>query len=136
MRARTAYLAELIGLYTILIPLTMFVNKATMVAAVTAFPQSPAAMVLAGVCALGVGLAIVLGHNVWSGGALPIVVTVVGWLSLLKGLVLLGLPPDSAAAYFVALQYAQYVYVYAAITLILGLYLTYGGFAAAKRANR
>jgi hypothetical protein len=35
------------------------------------------------------GVAMVVGHNVWSGGALPLVVTPVGWLILAKGLLLL-----------------------------------------------
>jgi len=45
--------------------------------------------------ALCAGLALVLAHNVWSGGALPILVTIVGWISLLKGLMILILPPQT-----------------------------------------
>ena len=33
-------------------------------------------------------IAMAIGHNVWSGGALPIVVTLVGWLIFAKGLML------------------------------------------------
>ena len=49
-------------------------------------------LLFAGVFALIVGLAIVLGHNVWSGGAAPAIVTLVGWASLVKGLLILFLP--------------------------------------------
>ena len=87
-------------------------------------------MILAfGAVAVAAGLAMVLGHNVWSGGPLAIVVTLVGWLILAKGLVLIFLTPEGIAAYFDALHYEQLFVVYAAITLIVGAYLTYGGFS-------
>jgi hypothetical protein len=35
-------------------------------------------MLLTSVITLVIGLALVVGHNVWSGGALPVTVTVVG----------------------------------------------------------
>ena len=70
------------------------------------------------------GLAIVLAHNVWSGGVLPIVVTVFGWILLIKGLVLLLLPPDTSFAYFEALRYSELFYLYASLNLVIGIYLT------------
>ena len=39
-------------------------------------------MLFSGMVATGVGLAVVFGHQVWSGGALPIVVTLVGWAAV------------------------------------------------------
>jgi hypothetical protein len=44
-------------------------------------------MLIAGSFNLASGLAIVLGHNVWSGGALTVVVTLIGWLVALRGVV-------------------------------------------------
>jgi hypothetical protein len=46
---------------------------------------------------LAAGLAIILGHNVWSGGTLPVIVTLVGWLIFAKGLVLLVVTPETLA---------------------------------------
>ena len=46
-------------------------------------------MLLSGMVATAAGIAVVLGHNVWSGGALPVVVTLVGWAALLMGVALL-----------------------------------------------
>ena len=74
----------------------------------------------------------VLGHNVWSGGALPVVVTLIGWATLLKALPLLFLGPDDAAAIFLnGLGYAHVLYWYAAFAVLLGGYLTYAGFRVA-----
>ena len=57
------------------------------------------------------------------------IVTLVGWLTLIKGLFFLFLPPEMEAGLFLRqLHYQQLSYLYAAISLILGVYLTYGGF--------
>jgi hypothetical protein len=42
-----------------------------------------------GAITLAAGLAMVLAHNIWSGGALVVVVTVVGWITLIKSLLFL-----------------------------------------------
>ena len=44
-----------------------------MVDAVKALIRSPPLVLLASVFAVAVGLGLVIGHNVWSGGALPVV---------------------------------------------------------------
>jgi hypothetical protein len=77
---------------------------------------------------LAAGLAIVLGHNVWSGGALPVVVTLVGWLILVRGLVLLFLSPAAAMGLLAGLHFEHLFYVYVALSLLFGIYLTYSGF--------
>jgi hypothetical protein len=78
--------------------------------------------------AMVAGLAIVLAHNVWSGGALPVVVTLVGWILLVKGLIFLLLSPETSATYFEAFRYGQLFYVYTSITLVIGIYLTFSSF--------
>jgi hypothetical protein len=45
--------------------------------------------------AVTAGLAIVIGHNVWSGGALLVIVTLLGWIILIRGVVLLFLSPSA-----------------------------------------
>ena len=55
------------------------------------FMGSPALLYLGGITALLVGLLIVLFHNVWTGGWI-ILLTVIGWMALLKGVLLLVLP--------------------------------------------
>ena len=131
MAKRTVFIAKLIGLYCIVYALAMFAHKQATVEAVNGLVHSPPALLILGVMTLAAGLALVLGHNVWSGGALTIVVTVIGWLALLKGLVFVLLPPDATIAYMAALNYEQLFYAYAAVTLLIGAYLTYAGFKPA-----
>ena len=49
----------------------------------------------------------VLGHNVWSGGALPVVVTLVGWLILAKGLLPLYLPPETLTGMYAGIHFSS-----------------------------
>ena len=131
MPPRTIFLSKLIGLYCIVVGLAMVAHKQATLEMVRALLQNAPLLWLVGVMALGVGLAMVLGHNVWKGGALPVVVTLVGWLSLLKGLHLLFMPSDAAVRFFLGvLHYGQMFYFYVAIDLIIGVYLTYAGFKA------
>jgi len=131
MTRRTVFLAKLLGLFCILIGLEMIVQKDTWIGAVTQLMKDPPSLLLAGVIALGIGLAMVLGHNVWRGGTLAVVVTILGWLSLVKGLaLLLTLSLAASQAYYAALHYEQFYYAYVGITLLIGAYLTYAGFTS------
>ena len=88
---------------------------------------------MAGIMGMTAGLAIVLSHNVWSGGALPIIVTLFGWASLIKGMLLLVLSPETESRVFVVgLHYEQHPNVYASFMLLLGAYLTYAGFSSTR----
>jgi hypothetical protein len=134
LRERTTYLARLIGLYCLLAGLIMLVHREGMIAGVEALVLDAALLLILGVIIVAAGLAVILAHNIWSGGALPVVVTLIGWLTLIKGLVLWLLsPPAAAQLYLQQLHYPQLYYLYAAVTLLIGVYLTVGGFRATAR---
>jgi hypothetical protein len=79
------------------------------------------------------GLAIVLTHNIWSGGVLTVIVTIIGWLTLIKGLVFLFMPPATAVGIVIwGSAYDQYFYLDMALALLLGIYLTYESFRLEK----
>ena len=126
--SRTVYLARLLGLYFILIAVVMMSHKQTIVDTMAALVRDAPLLFVASLGGMVAGLAIILAHNVWTGGALPVVVTLVGWAALIKGLVFMVLPPETSVAYFGALQYGRFFYLYMSITLAIGLYLTYASF--------
>jgi putative exporter of polyketide antibiotics len=135
MSPRTLFLSRLIGLYCILIGLSMMTRGQATVETVTGLLQNSAMTLILGVITLAAGLAMVLAHNIWSGGALAVVVTLVGWMALTKSLFFLFLPHEMEAGLFLGqLHYQQLFYVYAAISLVLGVYLTYGGFRSRVRS--
>ena len=92
--------------------------------------DDPPLLLFVEVLGLAAGLAVVLGHNIWSGGVLSVVVTLLGWLMLLRGAALLALSSDATIKLFNALRYEDRFYYYMGGTLLLGLYLTIAGFRA------
>src|SRR5580704_1599953 len=127
----TLFLSRLIGLYCFLVALSMMTRRQATLESVTSLLRSPAMMFVLGAITLIAGLAMVLAHNIWSGGAPVVVVTLVGWVMLVKSLCFLFLPPDMEAELFlVQLHYQQLFYLYCGFSLALGVYLTYGGFKA------
>ena len=127
--ARTTFLCKLIGLYCILIALSMVTHKQATVDVVKAILQSPPLGFIVGAMAMVAGLAIVLCHNVWSGGAAPVVVTIIGWAALIKGLLFLILPPNAQSGMFIGANHLERLfYLYAAMSIALGAWMTYAGF--------
>jgi hypothetical protein len=128
MSARTVFLARLIGLFVLVESAAMVLHKEAMLETVTGLLRDGPLLLVLGLIALAAGLAMVLSHNVWSGGALPVVVTLVGWIILLRAVMLLVLVPDAFVRLFEAIRYDELFYFYAALPLVLGLYLTWAGF--------
>ena len=126
----TTFLAKLLGLCCIIVALAMMTRKKSAIATLNALIRDPPLLLLAEVLGLAAGLALVLGHNIWSGGALPIVVTLLGWLMAIRGAALLAVSPDTTMRLFNALRYEERFYWYMGGTLLLGLYLTIAGFRA------
>jgi hypothetical protein len=70
-----------------------------------------------------------LGHNARSGGVLPVVVTLTGWLMLIKGSMFLFLSPEAVyGTLLTGIHFEQLFYIYMAFVLMLGTCLTYAGF--------
>jgi hypothetical protein len=134
MSPRTAFLGKLLGLYCVVISLAMFAHGQGTVEIMKAIVQNAPLLFIAGLLGATAGLAIVLTHNVWSGGALPVMVTIFGWAALIKGVLLLTLSPETESRIFiVGLGYDQYPYVFAGILLLLGGFMAYRGFSAKIR---
>ena len=130
MSTRTIYLARLIGLSSVLLVAALLIRGNALIMATVA--DGPVMLVYA-IFSLGAGLAMILGHNVWSGGALPVIVTLVGWLIFAKGLVLLAVTPETLTPLLERMQ--QHFPLYVVPALIIGLYLTYAGFAAPSKQS-
>jgi hypothetical protein len=112
-----------------LVAVAMMIHKQATLETVTALLHNALLMFLLGIIALASGLAMILTHNVWSGGTLAVVVTLIGWVTLVKGLLFVFLPPEMEAEFFLnTLRYEHLFYMYTVISFLLGVYLTYGGF--------
>ena len=74
MSNETRFLSRLIGVYCLLAALSMLVRRETMIDTVTALVTDGALLHFAGVVIVAAGLALVLAHNLWPGGALAVTV--------------------------------------------------------------
>jgi len=129
MISRTIYLSRLIGLYCILVDLSLIIHRPGSVGSIVAVFNDPAVMLTLGIATVAAGLAMVLAHNIWSGGAPTVVVTLVGWLALIKGVLFLALPAGVEREMIVGwLRTPTCFYVCLAPSLLIGIYLTVCGF--------
>ena len=129
MDARTTFLGKLLGIYLILVSIAMAANKAATIQTVTALVHDAPVVFVLGLILVAAGLAMILSMTLWSAGALPIVVRVISWLTLIKGLAFIFLPPNNAPGIVLwGSLYEQYFYVDMAIAFVLGAYLTFASF--------
>ena len=134
IQSRTVFLARLVGLFFLLVSLATLVQAGAIGLAINALVHDRAALLVVGMMGLLGGLAMVLAHNVWSGGPLPVIVTVIGWWLLIRNVLLLFLPAQAIVALVDAFQVERFSYLYALIGVVIGLYLTYAGFSRQHRA--
>ena len=130
MSSLTIFLAKFLGLYCIVVALTVMIRKQSTVATIQAMLRDPPLLLFVEVVGLAAGLAMIVGHNIWSGGALPVVITLFGWVLAIRSAGLLALSPAALSKLLEAMRYEELFYLYMGATLVLGLYLTYAGFSA------
>jgi vacuolar-type H+-ATPase subunit I/STV1 len=129
MSSRTIFLSRLIGLYCILIVPSVVIHRQVTLDSLSGILHNPSLLMILGIITLAIGLAMVLAHNIWSGGALAVVVTLVGWLILIKGLFFVFLAPLGGDECLLrVLHNPLHFYLCMVPSLLIGIYLTYGGF--------
>jgi len=131
MPAVTIYFSRLIGIVMLVIGLAMLADKQMVVVALDQLSVDRTPLLLLGFFRVACGAAIVLVHNIWTRGFCPLVVTLTGWAILVRGVMVLFVPPDVMASIVDASHVIDFYYVYAAIPLVLGAYLSLRGFSAA-----
>jgi hypothetical protein len=134
MLPQTRFLSRMLGIYCLLIGLFIVTHRERVWETVNALAADrPLVFVLSIVMVFG-GLAMLLVHNIWSGGALTVIVTLLCWATLLKGVLLLYLSPDMLVAFYAKqAHYSELLLADGAAALVLGLYLTWKGFEAERR---
>ena len=130
MSPLTIFLAKLLGLYCIVVALAMMIRKQSTVATIQALLRDPPLLLFVEVLGLAAGLAMIVGHNIWSGGALPVLITLLGWVLTIRSAGFLALSPAAVSKLVKVLRYEELFYLYMGAALVLGLYLTYAGFSA------
>jgi len=133
MKPLSVYLGRLLGLFTLITSFWLLTERQNTLSTIPALLGDRPAMVIFAIIALASGLAIVLAHNIWSGGVLPILVTLIGWVMLIRGVLFLFLPPEATLRILAAMQFERFFYIYLAIPFVLGLSLSYLAFTPHSR---
>lgn len=123
----TIVLAQVFGILFAVSGLSMLVNKKSIVSALTEAGQNPGFLWLIGLIALMMGAVFVVLSNVWNGGNMALVVTVIGWLVLIKGIFILWFPSATASLYR-RYSNSKLLTWWGVIVFVIGLVLLYKGF--------
>ena len=119
-------LAKIFGLTYLIVGLGILLNKDRYRDMLNEFLKQKALLYLSGVLALIVGLVIVLYHNVWE-ASWVVIITIIGWAALIKGIVLLLAPQ---ALLDISRYWLHRMQLVGIATLGFGLVLSYYGFVA------
>ena len=121
------FIAQIIGLLFCIDAVGVLVNTAFYRRIVEEFIESPALCYLGGILALFFGLFILNFNNAWTADW-TVIITIIGWLSVVKGVLLIVFPK-------VYLNFSNWMRMGDAmmrymgiIYLLLGLFLTFKGF--------
>ena len=126
--ATTKMIAGLMGPTLLAIGLAMLINADNFPEMAKQIGNDPGLIFVSGILLLVAGLAIVRAHNVWSGGW-RVVVTVLGWLAVIGGILRMFLPFWAASIAAALGQNRTPVRIGALLPLLLGGFLTYKAFS-------
>jgi hypothetical protein len=126
--ATTYFLARLIGLLLLPVGASMLLRKTLFMKALNDITGNSTSLFMAGIVLLLLGLSLVLTHNLWHAGFLPLVITLIGWILILRGIASMFVPGDGIARMIRWFRVEKFSWLYALLVLAIGAYLTWAGF--------
>jgi hypothetical protein len=127
--ARTRMFARVLGPYLVVVTITAVARASQMRTLVSEFGTNSVWAFVTGAFILLSGLIVVALHQYWRGAA-AIIVSVLGWMTAIKGLALLAFPQAYISTVNSAVDAVWWRAGFVVIALV-GLYLTYVGWAPA-----
>ncbi|AKN17870.1 membrane protein [Mycobacterium haemophilum] len=125
-QARTYMFARVLGPYLVIVTATAMARTSQMRTLLADFGTTSVWPWVTGAFVLLSGLVVVALHQYWRGAA-AVIVSVLGWLTTLKGLFLLAIPRTYISAANSALDVSVWWWTSFAVAALAGLYLTYVG---------
>ncbi len=121
------FLAKLLGPYCLIVSLGVLLNFKFYRKVMEDLLKNSALIYIAGVIALIFGLLLVKFHNVWVLGW-PVIITLIGWLGLIKGIWLIVFPDSLTKITNYHLKNPSILTARLIVVLLLGLVLTVFGY--------
>jgi hypothetical protein len=129
--ARTRMFARVLGPYLVIVTVTAVARGSHMQTLLSEFSSNSVLPWVTGAFVLLSGLVVVALHQHWRGPA-AVIVSVLGWLTALKGLFLLTFPQTYISLADFAVDGLVWWRAGLVVTALIGLYLTYIGWAPAS----
>lgn len=120
-------IAQILSLFYIIFGISILFNKSFYHKFYTEVFKNPVIFAASGVVALFVGIFLVLFHNFWI-YSWETIITLIGWLALVKGLLILLLPEQIMGMANAGFKQSGALTAVGIFALILGLVLGYFGF--------
>jgi hypothetical protein len=127
----TGMFARIFGPYLVIIAGTAALRPTDMRSLLSGFESNPLWSWMAGAFILLFGLTVVALHAHWR-GAVAIIVSVVGWLVVIKGMFLVAFPHTYLSMVDSAIGAMPWWRGAAVVEVLIGLYLTYVGWMPAR----
>jgi len=123
-----AQIFQVLGIVYLAVGVGIIINPDFYKKLVTDFMESPPAIYLGGIAALIIGYLLVTFHNTWDKDW-SVIITIIGWVALIKGLFLIVLPKMSIKiSNSFRKQMIEFLTVWAIVVIILGGLLCWLGF--------
>jgi hypothetical protein len=119
-------IAQILGIIFTTMAFSLFTNTKATIAFVEEITKNKALFWTLGLFTVSMGAIIVVFNNVWSSG-LELFITIIGWLTLLKGIMMLVFP-NTSVSYYKKVNKENMFALAGLIILILGIALLYAGF--------
>ncbi|MBY0501977.1 MAG: hypothetical protein K2P93_08285 [Alphaproteobacteria bacterium] len=121
------FLAKALGIYLLIIGLSMLINGQKIKPLLINIINDPSLLFVTGFVALILGIILVIGHNIWVADW-RVVITIVAWMTLLKGIIRIACPQFALDASKKWVENTFYYNVSMIFVLFIGSFLSYHGF--------
>ncbi len=122
--------AQFLGVIYLVLGLGLLFNTGYYQKAFSGFVKDGTAMYFGGLCALVVGLLLTKYHNIWTGEWWIVFISLIGWLALIKGILIFLVPKNMARLTQPWLKTKGIFYIMVLFMLALGVIFSYYGFFA------
>ena len=122
-----AQIFQLLGIIYLAVGIGILINPDFYKKLIKDFTENPPAIYLGGLVSLAIGFLLVSFHNIWVRDW-SVIITIIGWAALIKGLFLLILPKMAIKISNAFKEIKKLLPVWSTIVIILGALLCWLGF--------
>lgn len=125
--ATSILIAKLVGPVLLVAAVAMLANPKDILEIAREFLKSRALVYVTGILAMLGGLAILINHNIWVADW-PVLITVLGWASLIGGAARIALPSVVESVGGAMIENPVVMRIGGAVWVLIGAFLTYKGY--------